>query len=253
MPAPMKEMVVFAILVAMSVLLQGCVLPHVDGYIDFSDSTIATHTVPFWRKEQEYWMKFAYFDIETQLPAFNSCMDSRLSALDVCSRRGHCAPFDELDVTHPTFFCKCNKGWGGPECRIQMKSQFNAWLVSLLFGPLALDELYLGWQKEAVVKIFLTIIGFMLYAIKGSHVGLLIVLIPWLFDVVRIGMSPVQAYNFRLADDLPRFSFAAMTILYIAFMGFNFGLVSAYYVIRERRYQDDRAKLHRGGVEKVLA
>jgi len=244
---------VLAVLVAVSVQLQGCVLPHVDGYIDFSDATIATHKVPVWRMEQEYWVTSSYLDQETQLPAFNSCMDSRLSALDVCSRRGHCAPFDELDVTHPTFFCKCNKGWGGPECHIQMKSQFTAWAISLLFGPFALDELYLGWLKEAMVKVCLTLIGFMLYATKGSHIGLLFIMFPWLFDVVRIGISPVQAYSFRVAADLPRFTFAGITILYIAFMGFCFGLISAYYVILDRRYHADRARLHHGGDEKVLA
>lgn len=253
MPVPMKEVTVLAVLVAVSVLLEGCTLPHVDGYVDVSDATIATHKVPFWRQEEEYWVKSSYVDIETQLPAFNSCMDPRLSALDVCSRRGHCAPFDELDVTHPTFFCKCNRGWGGPECQIEMKSQFSAWTISLLLGPLALDELYLGWTKEAMVKILLTLIGFMIYATNGSHTGLLVIMVPWLFDVVRIGMSPVQAVNFRLADDLPRFTFAGITILYVAFIGFCFGLASAYYVILDRRYNADRARLHHGGGEKVLA
>lgn len=242
-----------AVLVAVSVLLQGCVLPHVDGYVDFSDATIATHHVPFWRQEEEYWFKSSYLDIETQLPAFNSCMDSRLSALDVCSRRGHCAPFDELDVTHPTFFCKCNEGWGGPECKIQMKSQFTAWLISLLLGSFGLDELYLDMYKEAMAKIFLSLIGLMLYVTNSSHFGLLLIMMTWLFDVVRIGMSPVQALNFRLAADLPRFTFAGITICYIAFMGFCFGLVSAYYVILDRRYRADRARLHHGGDEKVLA
>lgn len=242
-----------AILAAVSVVLQGCVLPHVDGYIDFSDATIATHKLPFWRQETEYWFKSSYLDLETQMPAFNSCMDSRLSALDVCNRRGRCTPFDELDVTHPTLFCKCDNGWGGPECNIRMKSQFFAWVISLLAGPFALDELYLGMNKEAFAKILISLTGFLLYSTNGSHTGLFIIMATWLFDVVRIGLNPVQAKTFRLSGDLPRFTFAGVTIVYVAFVGFCFGLVSAYYVILDRRYHADRARQLQGAGDKVLA
>lgn len=240
-----------AALVAAATTLQGCTVPHVDGYLDISDENIATHRVPFWRQKQDYWELSSYQDPVTQLPAFNSCMDTRLSALEVCSRRGHCAPFDESDITHPIYFCKCVEAWGGPECNIQRKSQLVAWLLSLLLGPSAADELYLGYQKEAMAKVLITVTGLALSSTGSLQTGILVVFVPWLFDVVRIGMAPVQAQNFRLAADLPRWNFAVFTVLYFAFVAFSLGVASMYYLVLKRRRLWDQSRLYDSGVKVI--
>jgi len=234
--------VVAAVLTAIALTLSGCTVPHVDGYIDVSAASIATHKVPYWRQQRDYFESSSYKDPLTQLPAFNSCMDPRLSVLDVCSRRGLCVSFDQNDITHPILFCKCNKDWSGPECNIRRKRQSVAWLLALLLGPTALDEMYLERMDAAVAKLLVTVVGASLGAAGSARLGLLVVLGPWLFDVVRVGMCPVHARDARLSADLPRWAFAMFTLLYFALIAVVLGVVSVHFTVPGRRRHWDQKR-----------
>merc|ERR1719330_253305 len=143
----------------LAMTLQGCVVPRLDGYVDISRANIQMHHVPYWRQKPDYYEGSSYVDPVTGLPAFNSCMNLGLSPLSVCNRRGHCEPFDRDDITNTVLFCKCHDSWGGPECNIRRKSQTVAWFISMVLGPLAADELYLGHMDEALMKLLLSVAG----------------------------------------------------------------------------------------------
>lgn len=225
-----------AALVATS--LQGCDVPHVAGYMIATNFDIKTHKVAEWRTRQNYWDFYSYQDPDTGEERFNSCMDTTLSVLEVCSGHGICAPFDPSEVEHPVLFCKCADEWGGVECRTKRKRQSIAWFISLLFGPLALDELYLGMQTEALSKLLITIAGCGIAA-SNFGAGCALVGASWLFDVVRIGTGPVLTKTYRVQEDLPRISFAIFTILYFSFLAFLVAVASMYWtVIKRRRHYD---------------
>jgi len=238
-------------LAAITASLQGCTVPHVDGYIDVSDANVASHLVPYWRSERDYFESLSYTDPTTQLPSFNSCMDTKLNVLDVCSRRGHCVPFDENDIAHPIFFCKCDDAWAGPECSIRRKRQSVSWLLSLLLGPLAMDELYLGMLEQAVLKLLAVVVALVLSLAGHKQVGALAFLAPWLFDVVRLGMCPGHAVEYRVASDLPRWSFAIFTVLYVGFVAVALGVASVHFEVQGRRRRWDAAAAQAAAVKRL--
>lgn len=233
-------------LTAIAVTLHGCTVPHVDGYIDISDANVASHVVPYWRLQQDYFESSSYTDPITQLPAFNSCMDTQLNVLDVCSRRGHCVPFDENDITHPVLFCQCDADWAGTECDIRRKRQSTSWLLSLVLGPLALDELYLGMTQQAVMKLCAVVLSLVACVAGNTQAGTLAFLFPWLFDVVRLGMCPGHAKDYRVAADLPRWTFAVLTVLYAGLIAVALGVASVHFTVQQRRRQCDAAQARTG-------
>lgn len=199
----------------------------------------STHAVGEWRSAPSYWDTNSYRDPETGEGSFNSCTNSKLSVVEVCGGHGQCAPFNRNDVEHPVFYCRCDPEWAGLECSFRRKKQTVAWFLSLLFGPFAADQIYLGWTAEALFKLILVIVGAAIGSAQ-SGVGVSIVMFVWMFDVVRIGMGPVLAKRYRVQEDMPRLTFAILTVLFFAILGMLGGLSSMYYrVIRRRRQWDE--------------
>mmetsp|Transcript_103935 Transcript_103935/g.298689 ORF Transcript_103935/g.298689 Transcript_103935/m.298689 type:complete len:273 (-) Transcript_103935:22-840(-) len=237
-PRAAAAAVVVALLAA-ATTLQGCDIPHVTGFIVMGNFESSSHHVGEWRSEQSYWEKNGYRDPETGESAFNSCMNKELSIVQVCGGHGHCAPFDIDEVEHPIFFCLCDVAWAGVECTAKRKKQSVAWFLSLTLGPLAFDEMYLGWTIEAMLKLSVTIVGSVVGASKPG-IGMAVVVSMWMFDVVRIGMGPVLTTSHRVEEDLPRITFAVLTVLFFCMLGIIAGLASMYYTVIARRRRWDQ-------------
>lgn len=230
---------ILAVAVLAATSLSGCDVPHVEGYLISGNLEVSTHQNAEWRTKPNYWDQNAYLDPDTSAVMFNSCMDPKLSLLQVCSGHGQCAPFDPKDLAHPVFFCKCDDEWGGVECSTRRKRQSIAWFLSLFFGPLALDELYLGITQQTLTKLMWTILGSMIAVINFS-VGATMVGAGWLFDVVRIGTGPVLTNQYRVQEDLPRLAFAIFTILYFSALAFLLATASMYWTVLARRRHYDQ-------------
>jgi len=236
-----------------SMSLQGCFdmdLAHVEGYFPFMPgSNLAIHKVSVWRQFEDAYSANSYIVPNSKsatkplgTSAFNSCRDKGVSSQNVCGTHGVCAPFDKTEVTHPVFFCKCDLGWAGNECTIQAKSQRTAWLLSLLFGWLGLDEYYLEFNVGFVLKVFGLTMGLSCYLLEYTHIGMLIVLSYWFFDIVRIGSGAVHTHGFpkhKVAADLPHWAFAFSTILFFAFIGLCIGICKTYWKIKAKRRTND--------------
>lgn len=225
--------------------LQGCDVPHVQGYVAFGDVQIASHSVPFWRTRMDYFDRFAHVakgahGLEKH---WNSCMDPAVDQLSVCSGRGHCEPFDS-EVRDPLLFCVCDTDWGGPECQTPRERQSIAWVLSLLFGPFGIDEIYLGWPVPAVCKIMITFFALAVWATGNQNLGIGIILVPWFYDVVRIGSAPVRSSNYHVAPDLPRWAFVILTISFFSFIAFIIGVTMVYNVVTHKRFARDMVKYY---------
>jgi hypothetical protein len=216
-------------------------LPRIEGYIPsgLDADNIAIHKVALWRQQQDFYQKFSYKNPKTGVVSFNSCMDNDISAQEVCSSHGVCAPFDQLSVVNPVFFCKCDMGWAGPECTIQQKSQAVAWLLSLLFGWSGVDEYYLGWIYLTIFKILGLFFSFMLSALGFTHLGVATMLSYWLYDIVRIGSAPTRSVEAKVAADLPHWAFVCLTMLFFAFIAFVMGICKVFWHVREKRLKSD--------------
>jgi len=247
---------VCAALVALSLTLTGCDLPLLNGYVVLGNG-VNTHRVAFWRQKEDYYARFYHSNgrvdaeereallAEGEGPSkfdFNSCMDPAMDIMSVCSGRGHCMPFDR-DVANPILFCECNPGWGGPECRTHRKSQAIAWTLSIFLGPLGADEMYLGWPIPAVLKLTVTTCAFcILYLGHSIIAGIVLLLIPWLFDVVRIGSTPVRAFTYHCAADLPRWTFVLVTVTFFSFIALALGLKMISQTVGHRRFEANLVK-----------
>lgn len=113
------------------------------------------HKLPYWRMEQDYWMKESYMDPKSKDARFNSCSNPHLNIANVCNGRGSCLPFGDTGVS----FCRCNPGFGGAECESKRLSQITAWFLCLFLGPFGADQYYLGWYPEMIVTQMLSILG----------------------------------------------------------------------------------------------
>jgi TM2 domain-containing membrane protein YozV len=248
-------------LAAVAGSLQGCDIPRITGYLSAGNIQVSTHKVAFWRQQPDYWEKNAYMDHHTGRSSFNSCTGSGASGMNVCSGHGVCEPFDPNDLAHPIFFCKCDEAYAGLECSQKRKKQSVAWMLSLVLGPFGADEMYLGWTEATLQKQALTLLGLLFMTLRNvssfmdsKSVGILIVAIPWLWDVVRIGLSPVPSFSYRLTPDLPRPIFTTMTIMYFAIFAAAVGVSSTYYTILNRRRHSDRMQGYTGQMySKVIA
>ncbi len=113
------------------------------------------HKLPYWRLEQDYWMKESYVDPKSKDARFNSCSNPHLNIANVCNGHGSCLPFGDTGVS----FCRCNPGFGGAECESKRLSQITAWFLCLFLGPFGADQYYLGWYPEMIVTQMLSILG----------------------------------------------------------------------------------------------
>lgn len=199
-----------ALLVVLAVFLQGC------------DYSIPVHKVAEWRKAMNYLISFEYIPAG-QPPTsavINSCNPKHL--LDVteqCAGNGFCTPWNSqpgdttaTDVSQkPFMFCHCNPEYTDPECRTRRKSQTVAFLWSLFFGFLGADQFYLGFPVAGILK---------LVTLGGAGAW-------WIFDTIRIGSAPVYAVNYKVAADLPFWTYVFSVFSFMTFVGFVGALVSA--------------------------
>jgi len=235
-----RALALVVVVAVAAILLQGCDVPIVEGYIGPGDvGIISTHEIAFWRSQKDYFTKFSYRDPFSGAPRFNSCADPRIDGIDACSGHGVCTPFDPDDIEHPIRFCKCDKEWGGVECGIRRRRQSFVFLLSLLLGPIGLDELYLGFPENAISKLLVTVTAALLSVTGKTKWAVVLVLGPWIFDVVRLGTVPVRSHGFRLVPDLPRCAFALATLLYLSFWAVAVGVASLHYTVLRRRHRSD--------------
>lgn len=185
---------------------------------------IPRHTYGNWQVKQTYTSKYS-FAVPGHNPVLNSCSTTYTTLQ--CSGHGTCQEwFDTLlsqqggtsggAVTSRLSFCKCSTYWADPECKTQRKSQLIAYFLSMFLGFFGADQYYLGYWLLGTLKL-LTLGGF------GAW---------WLFDLVRIGSSPVvSAHQFRVAPDLNHAAFV-MTLLLL--MG-GIGLYISIWSIKKAR------------------
>eukprot|EP00747_Dinoflagellata_sp_TGD_P163931 gnl/TRDRNA2_/TRDRNA2_183166_c0_seq1.p1 gnl/TRDRNA2_/TRDRNA2_183166_c0~~gnl/TRDRNA2_/TRDRNA2_183166_c0_seq1.p1 ORF type:complete len:292 (-),score=49.54 gnl/TRDRNA2_/TRDRNA2_183166_c0_seq1:113-868(-) len=250
----MKEMLfrvapVAAVMVFVSTSLQGCDIPHVEGYFALSFD-IKTHKKANWRNKPDYWHKFSYEAPGTKKEMFNSCSNPQVSAVDVCSGRGHCEQFNPDDRVNPVFFCVCQDKYGDPECSTVRKRQSTAWAIALWLGWTGAEQVYLEFMYHAYAKLMVLAFGILLACVGWGYLGTAVILPWWFIDVIRIGTAPVAAAQFRTNPDLPRWGFAVGTIIFYALVGFGFGVTSIFHHITKRRRLADEGSYY--GSAKVL-
>jgi len=228
-----------ALFAFLATTLQGC---------DF-----ATHKVPFWRQKPEYFEAASYKDPDTGAMKYNSCMNPRVSLLDVCNRKGSCVPFDPDDITNPIFFCKCQPEYGGVECQITRKSQGTAWVLSLLFGWIGFDSLYLDNLAGFIFQLIAFCIGFpLMVAHHSSKIpGMLLFTLPWMYDAIKIGTAPAEAKIYRTSADLPRWVFVLFSISYVGLLCLVVGVYSLRHKIQRKRLNWEQAQNYSSA--KILA
>jgi hypothetical protein len=114
----------------------------------------------------------------------------------------------------------------------------------MLLGFLGVDRFYLGFWVQASCKLAWAFAGFLLGFVMGfPFVGTAMILTWWLWDVVRIGSSDVQAFSFRVNSDLPHWAFAIFTFVFFGMIGFILGTATVYYEIIERRRKRDQIQV----------
>lgn len=193
------------VLIAVSTMLQGCMFGQAFA-----------HPTPSWMDVPNYWTKFHYIPQgdPAKKAVHNSCeieglpkQDQYLSKQEQCSGNGECKPWKPnalLNSGKPIKFCQCFRDWADPECRTKRKSQRIAYFLSIFGGYLGIDRFYLGLFYSGFAKCAtLGLFGFW-----------------WVYDVVRIGSSPVYASDFRVAYDLPHWLFVAFTVLFFSLLGY---------------------------------
>jgi hypothetical protein len=215
-------------------------IPRIDGYLGIVNIRVPEHHQPFWREKRSYWEKGSYRDPVTKLMDFDSCMNPAVNGLEVCSGRGSCMPWDPEDLANPIFFCKCNKGYAGPECAFKRKSQAWAWALSLFIGPTGADMFYLEWPYYGTWKLMYSLgAGCLAYA--SPKFGIPALFAWWLWDIVKIGSAPVYSHDYRVAPDLPRWAFACFSFLFMSILGYFASVVAIYYTVTEKRRKIDEA------------
>mmetsp|Transcript_116398 Transcript_116398/g.324343 ORF Transcript_116398/g.324343 Transcript_116398/m.324343 type:complete len:288 (-) Transcript_116398:131-994(-) len=190
-----------AAVAATAVSLQGC------------QWSIPRHTMPNWQAKPNYLQMYEFTTPGGRGGAqLNSCEVPGLSATLQCSGHGHCEEwFDTLpggfNVTqHRLSFCECDEDWADPECSTERKSQLTAFLLSLFLGMFGADQFYLGFIWPLGILKFLTLGGLGVW---------------WIFDIVRIGSSPVLTANrFRVANNVHHWAFVLTLLCFMGFIGF---------------------------------
>jgi len=196
---------------AMSLLLQGC------------DFDVPTHSVGNWRAETDYLISFEF--VPPGMPArnavLNSCAYPHLSQTVQCGGRGVCRVWDETDLENSAAFCFCDRDWADPECSTKRKSQVVAFSLSVFLGFLGVDQFYLGFPIAGSLKLC-TLGGF------GAW---------WVVDIIRLGSAPVDSVNFKVAADLPHWTFVLCTVCMSTIIGF--AVAHAMLVQhRQKRHRD---------------
>ena len=114
-------------------------------------------------------------------------------------------------------------------------------LLSLLFGYTGADLAYLGFPWYAGYKMLWSLTSLAVLKIMPGKIGLLMFFWYWVYDVVRIGSGSIYAADFRVANDLPQWSFVNITFCFYAMLGFMTAMAPAFRDIRKRRRLADGA------------
>lgn len=208
-PQCCKRVVPGVLLAALAGTLQGCVLD------------IPRHMVGNWQSQENYLKKYA-FDVppdgaNKSRVVVNSCAEPGLAAALQCSGHGSCQRWYDLPPIGATTpandlrFCACDRDWAGPECNIQRKSQQTALLLSMFLGMFGVDQFYLGMIEMGIWKL-LTLGGCGFW---------------WIYDVVRIGSTPVPAMDsYRVAADVSHWAFVLTLLVFTGIVGFGLSVWS---------------------------
>jgi len=192
--------------IVIALTLQGCLVDDI-----FSD--VPTHTIGNWRQEPDYLMLYEF------VPPAGNALDAKLNSCSLahlaenlqCSGRGVCKQWSTKGDQFGKSFCECDRDYADPECVTKRKSQAIAYFLSLFFGFAGADQFYLGFYRQAIVKLF-TFGGF----------GLV-----WVVDMIRIGSGPVHTQQFRVAEDLPRWVFTLTAAMVAILLGVAIAVLTA--------------------------
>jgi len=189
--------------------LQGCVLD------------IPRHMIGNWQSQDNYLKKYAFVvppdGANKSREVVNSCAQPGLAAALQCSGHGSCQrwydlpPIGSKTPANDLRFCSCDRDWAGPECNIQRKSQQTAFLLSMFLGMFGVDQFYLGMVEIGIYKLF-TLGGFGVW---------------WMYDVVRIGSTPVPAMDsYQVAADVSHWAFVLTLLVFTGVVGFGLSVWS---------------------------
>eukprot|EP00397_Hematodinium_sp_SG-2012_P025227 GEMP01026336.1.p1 GENE.GEMP01026336.1~~GEMP01026336.1.p1 ORF type:complete len:425 (+),score=92.63 GEMP01026336.1:270-1544(+) len=166
-----------ALLLALSLVLQGC--DHWGGYMIPNDISVPHRRKALWRMQTDYTIKSQVVKKIDGVRQLNSCMTPGIGVAEVCSGRGHCATWNPGDLANPMWICKCESPWAGMECNIKRYSQFTAWLLSVFFGYLGVDLMYLGFPVRGFAK---------LVSLGGFGIW-------WMVDIVQGAAQPSDDFE----------------------------------------------------------
>jgi TM2 domain-containing membrane protein YozV len=209
---PWRKFSVCLTLVAAAIALQGC-------------GDIIGHATAAWQSKPKYLDNFQYIPEGKSVShgVLNSCDIADLPKDKQCSGNGVCKQWKaQSKLGAPMSFCMCDTAWADPECRTRRKSQTYAFFISMLGGWLGLDSFYLGEWGAGFAKMS-TLGGLGMW---------------WLFDIVRIGCSPIYASEFRLAADLPHSLYVFLVVTFAAVLGYNFFGLWVSAAMRKKRKSD---------------
>jgi len=214
-----KKFLLPMLLLGLSVSLQGC---------DLTDA----HVAEGWETKPSYLVSFAVIppvmfkdnasdtsgtplNLTSVEATLNSCSRDDIPVDQKCNGHGQCLQWNVTsNSSQPLMICKCDRYWADAECRTPRKSQFMAFLLSLCLGFLGFDRFYLGQYYDGFVK---------LSTLGGLGMW-------WLYDLVRIGSSPIYTQNYRLAADLPHWIYVTIVVLAFLAIGYIvFGVLGTYF------------------------
>jgi len=185
---------------------------------------IFSHPTATWEQVPNYWTRFQY--IPEGEPASKAVTNSCVLDLpkhDQCSGNGECMawrPDLKSSSLGKTQFCKCFRDWADPECRTKRKSQMTAYFLSVFLGFFGADHFYLAEYSSGFAK---------LATLGGAGVW-------WVYDIVRIGSSPVYSNEYRLAYDLPHGIYVMFTVAFFTLLGYFM------FAVLGRAYRFQKAK-----------
>lgn len=218
-----RRLALVATLGAVALTTQGCTGDHDTGAWQGRPSYLET-------------FDFRLPDAPEESGVLNSCAQADVAETLQCSGRGYCRIFGQTPLAESqgmVSFCRCDTAWADPECSTRRKSQTTAFFLSLFGGYLGLDLFYLGWNRDAIMKFTISMVGAALFwrRINRSDPSKLVIFCTfglwWAADVVRTGSAPVYAHEYRVARDLPFFVFVLVTVVAFLFLGFGVAMVSA--------------------------
>jgi len=205
MNTSMANMLFAGGLVVLGVLLQGC------------DVSIPHHDVGNWRKEASYLLTYSFTPPgKSGQLSLNSCANSAVPTSLKCSGHGICADWLETPVggasASELSFCQCDSTWADPECSTPRKSQATAFVLSVFLGIFGADQFYLGYVwPQGILK---------LLTLGGAGVW-------WIYDVVRVGSSPIfAADDYRVAADVSHWAYVLTVITLMGVIGFGLSIWS---------------------------